>query len=125
MTRHETGYHHNMIILGLILLLIGALASISILWTIGIILVIVGVVLMVLGRLGHSFGGSARRRWQDAPALRPIWSRCIRQSATGVNLLNDPTRRHALQERDRAWAAQQTWQARASEWLTVLGSATR
>jgi len=48
-----------MIILGLILLLIGALANISILWTIGIILVIIGVVLLVLGRLGHSFGGRA------------------------------------------------------------------
>lgn len=48
-----------------------------------------------------------------------------RAIAEVVNLLNDPTRRHALQERDRAWAAQQTWQARASEWLTVLGSATR
>ncbi|CAB4805349.1 MAG: glycosyltransferase [Actinobacteria bacterium] len=48
-----------------------------------------------------------------------------RAIAEVVNLLNDPTRKHALQERGRAWAAQQTWQARAIEWLTVLGSATR
>ena len=48
-----------MIILGLILLLIGALAGIGILWTLGIILVIIGVVLLVLGRLGHPFGGHA------------------------------------------------------------------
>ena len=48
-----------MILIGLVLLLIGALASIPILWTLGIILVIVGVVLLILGRVGRPIGGRA------------------------------------------------------------------
>ena len=48
-----------MIVLGLILLLIGFLANISILWTIGIALVVVGLVLMLLGRTGRKVGGRA------------------------------------------------------------------
>jgi hypothetical protein len=48
-----------MIITGLILLLLGALLAIPILWTIGIVLVIVGLVLMVLGRTGRQVGGRA------------------------------------------------------------------
>jgi hypothetical protein len=48
-----------MIIIGLVLLLIGAIAAIPILWTLGIILVIVGVVLLILGRVGHQVGGRA------------------------------------------------------------------
>lgn len=50
-----------MIILGVILLLIGIFAHISILWTIGLILVVVGVVLYVLGATGRAVGG--RRHW--------------------------------------------------------------
>lgn len=46
-----------MIILGLILLIIGLVAGISILWTIGIILVAVGALLWVLGAMGHAVGG--------------------------------------------------------------------
>ncbi|WP_181160456.1 MULTISPECIES: DUF6131 family protein [Streptomyces] len=46
-----------MIILGLILLIIGAVAGISILWTIGVILLVVGVVLWILGAVGHAVGG--------------------------------------------------------------------
>ncbi|MFD3457506.1 DUF6131 family protein [Streptomyces sp. NPDC058691] len=46
-----------MIVLGVILLIIGFLASISILWTIGIILVVIGLVLWVLGAMGHAIGG--------------------------------------------------------------------
>lgn len=46
-----------MIVLGVILLIIGFLAGISILWTIGIILVVIGLVLWVLGALGHAIGG--------------------------------------------------------------------
>ena len=45
-----------MIILGLILLLIGALVGIPIFWTIGIILVVVGAVLYLLGAAGRPFG---------------------------------------------------------------------
>jgi hypothetical protein len=46
-----------MIVLGLILLIIGFIANIPILWTIGIILVLVGLVLIVLGSMGRAVGG--------------------------------------------------------------------
>jgi Family of unknown function (DUF6131) len=46
-----------MIVAGLILLIIGFIASIPILWTIGIILVLVGLVLMLLGSTGRAIGG--------------------------------------------------------------------
>lgn len=48
-----------MIILGAILLLIGFLADISILWTIGLVLVVIGLVLAVLGGAGRTIGGRA------------------------------------------------------------------
>jgi hypothetical protein len=50
-----------MIILGIILLLIGWLASIPILTTIGIILVVIGAVLFLLGASGRAVGG--RKHW--------------------------------------------------------------
>lgn len=46
-----------MIILGLALLLLGMFLHIGILWTIGIIVLIIGVVLWVAGSAGHSVGG--------------------------------------------------------------------
>jgi hypothetical protein len=46
-----------MIIAGIILLLIGFIAKIAILWTIGIVLVLIGLVLMVLGSMGRAIGG--------------------------------------------------------------------
>lgn len=46
-----------MIILGIILLIIGFIASIPILWTIGIILLVVGAVLYLLGSMGRAVGG--------------------------------------------------------------------
>ena len=46
-----------MIILGIILLLAGFLLKISILWTIGIIVLIIGVVLTVMGSMGRAVGG--------------------------------------------------------------------
>ncbi|MET7981857.1 MULTISPECIES: DUF6131 family protein [Streptomyces] len=46
-----------MIILGVILLVIGLVAGIGILWTIGIILVAIGVVLWILGAVGREVGG--------------------------------------------------------------------
>jgi hypothetical protein len=46
-----------MIILGVILLILGAILNISILWTIGIILVLVGAVLWILGATGRAVGG--------------------------------------------------------------------
>ena len=53
------GYQLSMIILGLILLLLGLLTGIGILWSIGVVLVIVGAVLMLLGRSGRRIGGRA------------------------------------------------------------------
>lgn len=50
-----------MIILGVILLLIGLFAHISILWTIGIILVVVGALFWILGATGRAVAG--RRYW--------------------------------------------------------------
>ena len=46
-----------MIIIGLILLIVGFVAGISILWTIGIIVLVVGLILALLGSLGHAVGG--------------------------------------------------------------------
>ena len=46
-----------MIILGILLLIIGFVAGIAILWTLGILVVIIGVVLALLGMAGHAVGG--------------------------------------------------------------------
>jgi Family of unknown function (DUF6131) len=46
-----------LIILGLILLIVGFVAKIAILWTIGIVIVVVGAVLALLGVAGHAVGG--------------------------------------------------------------------
>jgi len=48
-----------MLVLGLILMLIGFLAGIPVLWTIGIILAVIGAVLLLAERSGASWG----RRW--------------------------------------------------------------
>jgi hypothetical protein len=45
------------IIFGLILLLIGFVTGIAILWTIGVIVLIVGLVLWILGATGRAVGG--------------------------------------------------------------------
>jgi Family of unknown function (DUF6131) len=45
------------IILGLILLLLGLLLNVGILWTIGLVLIVVGVVLWLLGTTGRAVGG--------------------------------------------------------------------
>jgi hypothetical protein len=50
-----------MIILGLILLVLGFLLNVSILWTLGIIVLVIGVVLFALGSAGRAVGG--RRHW--------------------------------------------------------------
>ena len=46
-----------MIILVIVLLIIGFVAKIAILWTIGIILVVIGAALMVAGAFGRAIGG--------------------------------------------------------------------
>jgi hypothetical protein len=46
-----------MIILGILLLVIGFVTGIAILWTIGIVVVIIGVILALLGMTSHAVGG--------------------------------------------------------------------
>ena len=46
-----------MIILGLVLLLLGLVLKVSVLWTIGIIVLVVGLVLVLLGSMGRAVGG--------------------------------------------------------------------
>jgi Family of unknown function (DUF6131) len=56
------GEKSAMIILGLILLLLGLVLGIGILYTIGIVLIIVGAVLWVLGSMDRAVGGR-RHYW--------------------------------------------------------------
>ncbi|MET9361282.1 DUF6131 family protein [Streptomyces sp. NPDC006632] len=51
-----------MIVLGIILLVVGFVAGISILWTLGVILVVLGAILWILGSVGHAVGGR-RHYW--------------------------------------------------------------
>ena len=51
-----------MIILGLILLIIGFIAKIAIVWTIGIIELVIGLILLILGFAGRAVGGR-RHYW--------------------------------------------------------------
>jgi hypothetical protein len=46
-----------MIVAGIVLLILGFLLKISILWTLGIIVLVVGVILMLLGGMGRAVGG--------------------------------------------------------------------
>jgi membrane-bound ClpP family serine protease len=49
-----------MIILGVILLIIGFLTGITILWTLGIVAIVIGLILAIAGGMGRAVGG---RRW--------------------------------------------------------------
>jgi Family of unknown function (DUF6131) len=51
-----------MIILGLILLIIGFVVKIAIVWTIGIVVLAVGLLLLLLGTIGRGVGGR-RHYW--------------------------------------------------------------
>ena len=51
-----------MIILGLILLIVGFLAKIAIVWTIGIVVLVIGLILVLLGAAGRGVGGR-RHHW--------------------------------------------------------------
>ena len=51
-----------MFTLGIVLIIIGALANIPILYSIGVILAVVGAVLFVLGSMGRAVGGR-RHYW--------------------------------------------------------------
>jgi Family of unknown function (DUF6131) len=46
-----------MIVTGLVLILLGALLGIGILYTVGIVLLVVGAILMLLGMTGRAIGG--------------------------------------------------------------------
>ncbi len=46
-----------MITLGVILLIVGFIIKISILWSIGIVVLIIGLVLFALGSMGRAVGG--------------------------------------------------------------------
>jgi hypothetical protein len=50
-----------MIALGVILLILGFVFGINILWTIGIVLIVIGAILWILGSVGRPVGG--RRYW--------------------------------------------------------------
>jgi hypothetical protein len=49
------------IVLGVVLLLIGFLAKVAIIWTLGIIVLVVGAALVIAGTAGREIGG--RRYW--------------------------------------------------------------
>ena len=46
-----------MITLGIILLIIGFVAKVAILWSLGILLLVVGAILVLLGSTGRALGG--------------------------------------------------------------------
>ncbi|WP_185993218.1 DUF6131 family protein [Rhodococcus sp. KBS0724] len=46
-----------MIILGIILLIVGFVFGIPILWTIGIVVLVIGLILLLLGSTGRAVGG--------------------------------------------------------------------
>jgi hypothetical protein len=50
-----------MIVLGVVLLILGYLFHISLLWTLGIVLLVIGAVLWLLGSVGRPVAG--RRYW--------------------------------------------------------------
>lgn len=51
-----------MIILGLILLIVGFVVKIAIVWTIGIVVLVLGLILALLGATGRAVGGR-RHYW--------------------------------------------------------------
>ncbi len=51
-----------MIVLGIVLLVLGFLLNVPLLWTIGVILLIIGAVLFLLGSAGRPVGGR-RHYW--------------------------------------------------------------
>jgi len=51
-----------MIILGIVLLIVGFLIKVAILWTIGIVVLAIGLILALLGAVGREIGGR-RHYW--------------------------------------------------------------
>lgn len=50
-----------MVVLGVVLLILGYIFHIPILWTLGIVLLVIGAILWILGSVGRPVGG--RRYW--------------------------------------------------------------
>jgi Family of unknown function (DUF6131) len=46
-----------LIVLGIVLLILAALFNIGILWAIGVILIVLGVIFWILGAMGRAVGG--------------------------------------------------------------------
>ncbi|MBO7936840.1 hypothetical protein JTP77_012990 [Streptomyces sp. S9] len=59
---HHSPEEDDMIILGALLLVIGLITGIAVLWTIGVILLVVGAALWILGGMGHAVAGR-RHYW--------------------------------------------------------------
>jgi hypothetical protein len=57
--RHRRERSPSVIVLGVILLVVGFLTGISILWSIGIALVVIGAILALVGGTGRKIGGRA------------------------------------------------------------------
>jgi hypothetical protein len=51
------GSDFAMIILGIVLLVIGFLTAVPIIWSIGVIVLLVGLVFWIFGAMGHAIGG--------------------------------------------------------------------
>ncbi len=52
-----SGYVLRVIILGVVLLIIGLVFKVAVIWTLGVLAVIVGAVLALLGGAGRAVGG--------------------------------------------------------------------
>jgi uncharacterized membrane protein HdeD (DUF308 family) len=50
-----------MILLGIVLLIIGFIAAVPFIWTLGVIAIVIGAVLAISGRAGHQLAG--RSHW--------------------------------------------------------------
>jgi hypothetical protein len=46
-----------MVLFGIVLMIIGLLLGVPVLWSLGVIVLIIGLVLWLLGTLGHAVGG--------------------------------------------------------------------
>lgn len=46
-----------MIVVGVVLMVVGFLLHVPILWSIGVVVLVIGLVLWLLGALGHEVGG--------------------------------------------------------------------
>jgi hypothetical protein len=54
-----------MIIIGLILLAIGFIAHVAVLWSIGVVVLAIGLVVVLASKLGHTIGGRLHLFWVE------------------------------------------------------------